>query len=261
MASLQTLVVACSLSAVLGGVASGAVLHVLRTDQAAPDPVRSAKDDAFTREGSALEKRLEALEGQISTLRRQQVARTQLQKYAEALQDDAGDSAPKANKPMSGVVDGEDPVFEMAVRSVMDRVDWEKDEERRTVRENRQVERARRQTDLLTERLGLDAEQSQAVATALSRQMQRFRALRDADDDSAVSRPVTRQEWRERIGEIRQQTEDALREILSEEQMRKYVEVAEEEGIGARGFGRGRGGTRDERATGTDSPAPTASAP
>lgn len=240
------MVIACGLSAIFGGAVSGlAVTRLGAEPQAQPARAKKASPDG----AAELERRLAQLEGQLSTLRRQQQARTQLRKYAEALQEDVDDAAdqapPKGNTPISGVVDGEDPVFEMAVRSVMDRVDWEKDEERKTARANRSAERAQRQTELLTQRLSLDSQQSAAVAAALGQQMERFRALRDADDDSEP-RPVTREEWRQRIGDIRQQTEATLTKLLSEEQMRRYVEIAEEEGIGTRGFGGGRRGERGQ---------------
>lgn len=209
---------------------------------------RPSEKSAAKSDGDLLE-RIETLEGQLSTLRRQTQARQRLSQLAESLGADDAQEGEAAGKPKRA--DSEDPVFELAVRSVMDRVEWEKDEERKVVRAKRHDDRARRQTSLLTERLGLTSEQADAVATALIRQMEDFRAIRERSDDPDATRPATRSEWRERIGEIRKKTELALSQVLTEEQMKQYLAVAEEEGIGARGWGPGRRG-RDGTARGQE---------
>lgn len=246
MTSLQTLVIASLSSAIVGGLAAGLVVSMT-----SPTPPRErrpvgepqAEPPPESGELTRLEVRLAALEGKLAALRRQQQSREQLKKYAESLAEDDGTGASKKRAP-NGVVDGEDPVFELAVRSVMDRVDWEKDEQQKAERQQQRDERADRQTALLTERLGLNDEQSEAVSAVLVRQMDRFRALRDRDGNSEGPRPATRSEWRQQITEIRKQTEDELLAVLTEAQMAEYRAVAEEEGIGARGFGR-RGRERD----------------
>ncbi len=249
MASIQVLVIACTCSALVGGAVSGFVVNRLGAEREAVEveaEPKKKKKVATPRVDTQLETRLAELEGQLASLRRSQQAREALTKFAESMTDDESD-APKQKKP-SGVVDEADPVFELAVRSVMDRVEWEKDEEEKAVRQQRRTERASRQTALLTERLKLSEEQAQEVSAVLTSQMDRFRGLRDRDGESGDSRPATRSEWRERIETIRKETEQELAKVLSEEQMAAYQSYAEEEGIGGRGFGRRRG-TQDERGT------------
>src|SRR5690606_13365353 len=104
------------------------------------------------------------------------------------------------------VVDAEDPTFELAVRTVLDRVDWEREEERQVIQTKRREERAQRQTELLTERLQLNGSQQQDVQRILNEQMDAFRKLR-GDSSDGTQRPTTRSEWRARIDHIRAETE------------------------------------------------------
>jgi hypothetical protein len=241
MQSPWVLVSACAVSAVVGGLASGWLLADGKIDAEA-EPRAKTKTKAEQRaeprvDVDGLRARLDELEGRLSTLQRQQQARVKLQKYADSLAEgEEGETAVKPT-PAGGVIDGEDPTFELAVRSVMDRAEWEKDEEQKVVRTQRRNERVTRQTELLRERLRLSDEQTQAVSAILVKQMESFRALRGGDDDSQGPRPATRSEWREKIGAIRQQSDDELAKHLSEGQMRDYRSFAEEEGIGTRGFG------------------------
>lgn len=224
-----------SLSGALAG--SAATLWLSRAPVAAneaqrpPSPSKPAPR-APTLDVSDVESRVTELEDRLEALQAQERSRRSLQKYAEAVAADAkedqgeGQQRPKA----AGVVDAEDPAFELAVRSVLDQVDWEKDEERKVVRQQRQSERARRQVQMYTERLQLSSEQQQAVASALAEQMDKFRALND--DESAA--PLTRAERRERGAQIRTQTEQALSVVLTPEQLSAYRAIAEETSAGRR---------------------------
>jgi hypothetical protein len=240
MVSTRALILACVFSALGGGLVSGIVVGRFDDAPVEQEQPKKTKKAAPAKADSALEARLVEVERQLSSLRRSMQARQALTKYAESIQEESESADGKRpTKPtLKGVVDDADPVFELAVRSVMDRVEWEKDEERKAVRQQRRSERASRQTALLSERLQLSPEQAQEVAALLTTQMDSFRSLRNRDEGSTESRPATRSEWRERIQAIRKETESKLSEVLSDDQMKAYLSLAEEEGIGGRGFGR-----------------------
>lgn len=218
-------------------------------------PAKSEHEEARDTEGDAVAYRLDRLEADIRALRKQNQSTDALRKYAKALNQggtgkptgadgDDGDAAAAAQP--DAVVDAEDPSFELAVRTVLDRVDWEREEEQRVTQTKRREERAQRQTELLAERLKLNGPQTQKVQQILTQQMDKFRALREGDD-SNTPRPTTRSEWRARIETIRTDTERKLSEVLDDEQMSSYRTFVEEEGFGPSG-GRGRrGGTQGNR--------------
>jgi phage shock protein A len=214
----------------------------------APEPAKPArakveKPTTSRSELTALQTKLAEVEGRLDTLQRQQQSRKALEQYARQLSDDgAGGAKSKSAKgPIPSSVDAEDPVFELAVRSVLDRVDWERDEEQRLVRAQRRSEQANRQTELLTERLSLTPDQAKRVAQALTEQMDRFRALREGNGENGdgQKRPATRSEWRERVDGIRDETEKNLSGILDDRQLEGYRAFVENEGFaGPSGLGR-----------------------
>ena len=113
------------LSAVVGGVIGGVSvgLTLELTDKPEPTPVTAEKGATKSRrvEGE-LEARLLSLESEVRMLRKQNATARVLGEYAKAMADQEGDAAPSKVTPP---VDAEDPVFELAVRSVFDRVEEE----------------------------------------------------------------------------------------------------------------------------------------
>lgn len=187
--------------------------------------------------------RVKALERRVALLERRSSAATELRKYATSLAKDRGDGGD--DNSLAPVMDSEDPVFEMAVRGVLDKYENEQREERRVRREQRQQERNQRQVDYLEEKLDLTAAQKQRVSDLLEKRAKRFRELRDADGDGGVQRPRNRQEWRQRIGTIRDDTERGLLDILDESQKSTYNQLVEDEGSPLTGgWGRRGGGRR-----------------
>lgn len=240
-------------AALVGGVAgAGATWALSRKPDSAVKLKADKSSEAQARadEEEAMAYRLDRLENDLRALRKQKQSTEALRKYAEVLDKkgdkDAGDASdPNAGDAPDPVVDGEDPSFELAVRTVLDRVDWERQEERKVTETKRREERAQRQTELLTERLKLTPAQTQKVQQVLVEQMNTFRSLREGDD-GGTSRPSTRAEWRGRVEAIRTETERKLGQVLDEEQMTSYRAFVDEEGFGSRG-GRGRfGGDNDE---------------
>jgi len=237
-------------AALVGGAAGAGATWALSRDSGAsakgaarggekPSQAR-ARDD----EDEAMAFRMDRLENELRALRKQRQSTEALRQYAQALDKpgdkDAGvERAPGAGAP-EPVVDAEDPSFELAGRTVLDHVDWEREEERKVTETKRREERAQRQTELLSERLKLTPAQTQKVQQILVEQMDTFRKLREGDDGDAA-RPSSRSEWRSRVETIRTETERKLGQVLNEEQLTGYRAFVDEEGFGPRG-GRGRSG-------------------
>lgn len=236
MVTTKILLAACFGSALVGGLVGGLGIASLRPSDAPRVPQKEERrtpSSELAEDVGELEARLAELEDRVASVQNQARSRQALEQVARALAEGEDPEAEKPKSAMRGVVDAEDPVFELAVRSVMDRMEWEKDEERRVNRARRQSERTERQTSLLQQRLQLNDPQSQAVTRALGKQMEQFRALRGGD--GAEERPrLTRTEWRERATEIRKQTESELAEVLNDEQLRGYRTFVEDEGLGPR---------------------------
>lgn len=259
-----TVFVSIVLAALVGGMAGAGATWALsgqkgdaKGNKAKPATSVGAAEDSA--DADALAFRLDRLEADLRALRKRNQSTDALRQYAKALNQDSarkpvvagGDGADSADADAAadddGVVDAEDPSFELAVRTVLDRVDWEREEERRVTQTKRREERAQRQTELLAERLKLSAPQTQKVQQILTQQMETFRSLREGDD-SNTPRPTTRSEWRARVEAIRTETERKLSEVLDNEQMSSYHKFVEEEGFGP-GSGRGRrGGQQGNRA-------------
>ena len=226
-------------AALIGGGVGGAVVHFAAPKNNAPAKTSASAEPAPSATSTAdLEKRLDALERNVSTLKRKSAAAQALKEYASVMAKADGDGGAPNPHAMNPVVDAEDPVFDLAVRSVLDRVDWEKEEERRVNRATRRTARAQRQADYLTEQLGLTPSQRSEIEKILTERMEAFGRLRNPPDGG--SRPLTRRDWREAGSKIRADAEKKMETVLDESQMEKYRELDQEE----RGRGRGRRGGR-----------------
>lgn len=80
---------------------------------------------------------------------------------------------------------------------------------------------ARRQTDQLKDTLALNEEQEQKVYELNLETGQKMRALRDEIQGSDVG------SIREKMGEIREEQNEKMKEILTEEQWKKYEKYLE----------------------------------
>ncbi|MEZ4221510.1 MAG: hypothetical protein R3B13_11335 [Polyangiaceae bacterium] len=222
------------LAGLLGGaVGGGAVGLVMKPSGKAARTTASAEsreaENAPAAAASGEAARIAALEREVAQLKKKSAAAQALAQYAKSISasEDGGTAVP--------FIHPEDPVFELSVRSVMDKVEQEKSDERQTRRTQLQQERVKRQTDQLAERLKLTPDQRSKVEKILLDRVERMRALRDPD---AGAVPTTRNDWRERMRTMQKETDDKLAEVLSESQMKDYQDFREEEG----GFGRGRRG-------------------
>jgi hypothetical protein len=255
MLQLKSLSVALVVVAALVGGAAGAGATWALSRPASEPSKKTAGEDSTAGDESesddepAALQRIERLEAELRALKRRNTSTEALQKYASRLNKgdakarNSGDAGAEAEAELAPVLDAEDPTFELAVRTVMDRVDWEREEERRVTQSKRREERAQRQTELLAERLKLTGAQKDGVQRVLTEQMETFRKLRSGDSDTP--RPATRGEWRQRVAAIRTETDQKLAGVLNDEQMSSYRQFVEEEGFGPRARRGGRSGPRD----------------
>jgi uncharacterized small protein (DUF1192 family) len=209
-AELLAAAVAGALAGVLGGFVQGRMSPV---DKPAPAHVSSQRDEV--RELAA---QVAALQAEVTRLRQQRAASGAARPQVEA-------ATPPGDAPAARpVVD--DPVFEAAVRAVMDRAQ----QERAGEREERRAQATQRWADRLAEQAELtDAQKVKALAIA-QELTDKVRELRDADAGSS-------QAFRAQRDALRAQSEQRLGEVLSARQMEIYRASAElqMEAGGARG--------------------------
>jgi len=214
-------------AALLGGVIGGLVVSLVRP--ASPKPLTVEHEQAL--DTAVLEQRLSALEHQL---------RAQRPRTPRIVQPAAGASAAQGKSSMGGsdpaaapaapapVVD--DPVFEAAVRDIVERVDEERASEREVRSDERRREAAQGWTADFAKRAGLSEEQKTKVLSVVQDFVNRLRDQRNQDAGSGI--PRSRQEWRARTQELRDEAERRLAEMLSREQLDVYNKLEEDQRIG-----------------------------
>lgn len=220
-------------SALFGGAVGGGVVSLLRPEPNPPNepPKRPGPwvDSAAPSEPlSDLDARLTELEDRVSALSSQLRVRQALEKQARAL----AQGEPAAAEARAGALPkvAEDPAFQLAVRSVLDEVEWEKEQQQEAERAQRQSARVERQTARLTEALKLDPEQVSEVSAIFTEQAEQLRSLRVQRRDP--SEPSTPQQRQQQFAQLRSQAEERLRQTLTPEQFASYQKLAEEGGFG-----------------------------
>lgn len=137
----------------------------------------------------------------------------------------ADDPAPAAN--VAPIVDN--PLFEAAVRDVMDRAEQERTLERETQRAEWRKRTAEEWGGKLSEKLRLTEIQKAKVTAIAQSFWDRLRELRQTDAGPAPSR----EEWRERVANLRKTSEAELAQILDHTQLTSYGELDEAEKLGS----------------------------
>ncbi len=170
--------------------------------------------------------RLEELDERLRSLQRSMTARENLKRYAKALgeQDDA--DSPAEAQERRPEPDANNPAFELAVRTVYDRIEWEKNEEQQAERKLRGRQRAEHQTEMLSEDLSLRPAQTDRVRSILAEQMAAFAELRNPNNQE--QRPQGRDEWRQRLRQMRTNTDGKMEEVLDAEQLEKYRQLMQQ---------------------------------
>lgn len=246
MASTPSNLVTVVVAALVGGVAGGAVATFAggpsgkekendARGEASKDERRRSVERADEEPEDGNPDRISRVEKRLRVLERRSAAATELRRYAETLAADDGDGgAPKAP---SATVDADDPVFELAVRSVVDRWDEDRRENQRSEWRERGQRMQARQVDNLQRKLTLTDDQKEKIAAIVRAYSERSRGLWEAD----AGRPVTPAEWREATEKIRSESEGELKGVLDVEQQRAYEALVEE---GDTPFARWGGGGR-----------------
>jgi hypothetical protein len=233
---VRTLVLVAVSSALIGGItgASVALFAASGSPKKAPKSASAPGADPGESTGAPLEERLANLEQALRVLERRRPS--PLRSLPSA---DAGSAATAAPGGEGSAVD--DPVFEAAVRDVIERAEIDRDNEREVRREDRRKQMATRWADDIAPRLNLNEQQKAKLLDIAQQFMSELGRLWGERDGGA---PQSRTERRAEMQRLREQSEQKLRTILDPNQMRTYDSLGEEDKLG---FPRRRGGDRGER--------------
>lgn len=221
-----------ALGAVVGGVAAALVTVALlgpdekEKRQPATAGIEAEDDPELDDEPSSseLEERVIRLEQAVGSLARRAVSTPAA---AGAGQPDGAAEQP--------IVD--DPVFEAAVRDVVDRLEEERNTDRELRRAERRKQRAERWAANLADKLRLSEQQRAAISAINQRFQDQFRQAARGDGGF-----LDRDARRARFAELRTQAEAELARVLDGSQLQSYRELPEKEQLGGR-----RGRDREDR--------------
>lgn len=218
------------ISALVGGAAGGLLVYGLMPtpDATTASPVADVATAAPMAPAAAADpdvtdQRLKRLENSVRNVQKRVIEQAQVDGVVE---DEGGEGQRITLK-------ASDPKFQSAVRAVIDKASWEREQEEIDKRDERMDRRVDQQVTELVEELDLSDEQSDQVEIVMRERMDAFRALRSGDE-----RPVTRRDWREKFQEIQAETRKKLADILEEDQLASYDKLQEENGMGP--WSRGR---------------------
>ncbi|MCC6213378.1 MAG: hypothetical protein IT376_00795 [Polyangiaceae bacterium] len=226
-----------ALVGVLAGAAGGAVGALATRGAASPAGSASASRPAPDLDVD-LDERFDSLDRRLDALERRRAAERTLAAHASAM---AADDPPPAGGGAAVPFDGgtSSPAFVAAVRSAVDQIEWEREEERRVRRTERGQQRVETFLTTLEQRVALRPDQKEKVrkiledrAAEMERMWSERRSGGPAGDAGAG--------FGDRRRTLRDQTEKQLGEVLDESQMKAYREVQSESRWG-RGGGRGAG--------------------
>lgn len=234
---MRALVLVALSSALVGGIAGAGVAlwaapgSPKNATKTAPRPADGTQASSDT----SVEERLANVEQAVRVLERRGSTPLRLQVPGAG---SATGSAPGAPAAETSVVD--DPVFEAAVRDVIDRAEVDRETERELRRDDRRKQMATRWADELAPRLGLNDQQKAKLLEIAQQFMSELGRAWERDGGASPSRSQRRAEMQR----LREQSEQKLRTILDPNQMRSYEALSDEEKLG---FPRRRGG--DDPAT------------
>jgi hypothetical protein len=192
---------------------------------------------------SDVEGRVAALERAVQRLHQRALLPSSIASATPGSPDGTGASpAPGDTSP---VVD--DPVFEAAVRDVVQRLEEERDADRELERSERRRQMADEWANGLVGTLKLTEQQKLKLSEIATQFFQSIRELRSSDAGIP-----NREAFRAQVGQLRTSAEAKLGEVLDGTQMQTYRALEEEQRLGARpgrgqwrGEGQGRGERRD----------------
>jgi hypothetical protein len=227
-------------SALLGGAIGTLVTLSLSRNQAKVEARAELPTASSVRLPSStpIDGRVEALERTVRALAlKESVARAMKQATPEA----AGTEKPPPAD-VAPIVDN--PVFEAAVRDVMERAEEERNLERETQRAEGRQRAAEEWSNDLSQKLRLTDVQKAKVTEIAQSFWEKLRETRQGGD--AGVRP-SREERRQQLDQLRQAAEAELAKVLDHSQLTSYRELDESARLGSPRRGRGgqRGGGRD----------------
>jgi hypothetical protein len=213
------------LSALLGGAIGTLVTLSLSRNQPAvvarAEPLAAASAQLPT--GAPLDGRVDALERSVRALAlKESVARAMQAATPEA----AGTEQPPPAD-VAPIVDN--PVFEAAVRDVMDRAEQERNLERETQRAEWRKRAAEEWGNNLSQKLRLtDIQKAKVIEIANGF----WEKLRDARQGADAGPPPTREQRRQQLDALRQGAEAELAKVLDHSQLTSYQELDEASRLG-----------------------------
>lgn len=225
MAELRLILIP-ALSA-LGGGAVGAFVTIFalkndaprRDSQPRPEPVAEATVRVDP-----------GLDGRVAKVERSLQALALRDGMAQAMAQPADAAAAAEKQPVADVAPIVDnPVFEAAVRDVMDRAEQERSVEREAQRAEWRKRAADEWADELEGKLRLTELQKAKAVEIAHGFWERLRDLRQND----AGPPLSRGEWRARVDELRKSAEDELGKVLDPGQMTSYRELDEPSRLGS----------------------------
>jgi hypothetical protein len=214
-------------SALVGG-AVGALLTVALVPGGrarAETPARPEPAETSTPADPSVDARIASLERSLRALALKDSAARAAAPIASSTSADSMAPAPTTN--VAPIVDN--PVFEAAVRDVMDRAEQERTLERETQRAEWRKRAAEEWGNKLNEKLRLTEIQKAKVTAVAQSFWDRLRDLRQTD----AGPPPSREEWRERVAALRKSSEAELAQILYRSQLTSYGELEDADKLGS----------------------------
>jgi hypothetical protein len=214
-------------SALVGGVVGAllAISLVKPEPETRARPERTTAGEQAESAGAPLDDRVARLERSIQALG----LRDSMARAAARTNDAPSDAAARAPvADVAPIIDN--PVFEAAVRDVLDRAEQERNVERESQRAEWRKQASEEWATGLTEKLRLtDVQKAKALAVATTF-WEKLRDLRQGDAGPSLNR----QELRARMDELRSAAETELGQVLSASQMNSYRELDEASRLGSR---------------------------
>jgi hypothetical protein len=235
--SVRTLVLVAASSAFIGGIAGASVAFFATAGSSSKAPKTARGHATNPSDGAteaALEERLASVEQALRVLERRGSSPLRALPALDAGLAGGGSSRVATNEAPPLV---DDPVFEAAVRDLIDRAEVDRENEREVRREDRRKQMASRWTDDIAPRLGLN-EQQKAKLLDIAQQFMSDLS-RVGERDGGV--PAPRAERRAEMQKLRAESEQKLRAILDPGQMRAYEALDDQDKLGFPRRGGGRG--------------------
>ena len=224
MAELKSSSIAVAVLSALGG---GAVAALLTATLLRPSAETKARPEPAT---AVVEASPSPLDGRVAALERSLQSLSLRDSMARATAQAA--PAPSPGEPpvadVAPIVDN--PVFEAAVRDVMERAETERSTERESQRAEWRKQASDEWAGALTEKLRLTELQKAKALEVASAFWDKLRDLRQTDAGAQLGR----QEWRTKVEELRAAAEAELGKSLSPAQMNSYRELDEASRLGTR---------------------------